>query len=196
MEKKLILLPFLLVFQLTQAQSLKFKNGQLDNGLVYPVVTLAGNPDGQQTLNASIQEIIAEYKEQDYCIGQYGYVQKANFLQLNFYFNCVDLDESRNEYHFFNLSTGERCLVSELFMEKQQKHYQPFFADHIRKHLIEHGKEAPSESFIESISIDECQVELIEEGIRISLDSYENWPNEKLVITWDELRPFLKSTFI
>lgn len=191
-----MLLPLLLVVQLAQAQTVKFKNGQLDNGLVYPVVTLTGNPEGQSVINANIEEIIADYKEQEYCIGQYGYVQKTNFLQLNFYFNCVDLDESRNEYHFFNLTTGEKCLVSELFLENQQKYYQSFFADYITKHLIENGKETPSDSFTQSISIDECQVELIEEGIRISIATYEDWPSEKLVITWDELRPFLKSTFI
>lgn len=196
MKKRLILLSFLLATQLVQAQSLRFKNGQLDNGLVYPIVDVMGNPEAQKELNSAIQGIIAEYKEQDYCIGQFGYVQKANFLQLNFYFNCIDLDESKTENHFFDLSTGEACTISALFLEKQKKHYDSFFADHIVKHIIENGNDAPSDDFIDSISIEDCQVELVEEGMKINLKSYESWPNEALMISWEELRPFLKSTFL
>ncbi len=195
MVKQLTLLSFLLILQLAQAQNVRFKNGQLDNGLVYPIIELMGNADAQEELNANIGMIISEYQEQDYCIGQFGYVQKANFLQVNFYFHCIDLDDSKTENHFFDLNTGETCAITSLFLEKQKKHYESFFADHITKHIIEEGNDAPSDDFISSISIENCQVELVEEGMKISMDSYDNWPSEKLLITWEELRPFLKSTF-
>ena len=196
MDKRIILLIFLFAFQFANAQEVRFKNGQLDNTLVYPIVSLVGNPEAEKTLNQHILDIVSEYNTQEYCIGQYGYVQKTNFIQLNFYFNCIDLDESVTAYYLFNLSNGELCPPSEMLLDKEKKRFTKLLHERIASHLTDVGTEEPSKELIEAIEIDDCAVKLAEEGMEITIDSYESWPKEALIISWNDLRPFLKSTFL
>ncbi|MDG1331223.1 MAG: hypothetical protein P8P74_02760 [Crocinitomicaceae bacterium] len=195
MDKTVILLPLLFVLQMVKAQEVKFSDGLYENGLIYPVVEFSGNVDAKNALNANILEIVSDYKEQDYCIGQYGFVQRTSFIQLNFYFNCIDLDESASESHLFNLSDGEVCSPSVMFREKHEKRYRAFFHKKVTAHYAQHEQEMPSNAFMNELSIDDCDVILLEEGLEISLDD-QNWPSEKLLIKWEELRPFLKTIFI
>lgn len=196
MEKRLILLPLLFVFQFVLAQQVKFTDGQYPNGLTYPIVNFSGNTDAEKNLNENILSIVSEYETQDFCIGQFGYVQQTNFLQLNFYFNCIDMDESKNEFHLFSLENGQPCPPSEMFLDKERKRFREYFRTKITTHFTENGKEQPSSEYMESMSIDDCIVQLLEDGIEVSLPSNENWPAKNLVISWNEIRPFLKSIFI
>lgn len=196
MDKRIILLPLLLILQLVSAQDVKFSNGTYENGLIYPIAEFNGNAVTEKMLNKNILNIISNYQKQDYCIGQYGYVQQTSFIQLNFYFNCIDMDESAKESHLYSLDDGEPCPPSEMFIEKQKKGYLPYFRQRVSKHFIEFEKEAPSKEFLKSLSIDDCQVTLLEEGIKISINQAVNWPEEDLIISWGQLRPYLKTTFI
>lgn len=196
MDTRLIFLPFLLVFQLAFSQEVKFTNGQFPNELIYPIVSLTGNPDAEKTLNENILSIVSEYENQDYCIGQYGYVQQTNFLQIQFYFNCIDMDESKNEIYLFSLANGQPCPPSEMFVDNQRKKYREFFRNKIASHFTENGKETPSNEFLESLTIDDCTIQLLEDGIEISLSTDANWPAKNLMLTWIEIRPYLKTTFI
>lgn len=196
MDKKLLLLPLLFVFQIVTAQEVKFSEGNYDNGLIYPIADFTGNVDAKNALNENIIEIVSEYQEQDYCVGQYGFVQRTSFIQLNFYFNCIDMDKSKSESHLFDLSNGEVCPPSEMFLKKTEKKYRAFFHKKVSAHYTQNGKTMPTTDFMNNLSIDDCDVILLEEGLEISLDSQKDWPEEKLLITWEEIRPFLKTIFI
>lgn len=196
MDKRIILLPLLFVFQIVTAQEVKFSNGEYDNGLIYPIAEFHGNAATEDMLNKNILKIVSGYQEKDYCIGQYGFVQQTSFIQLNFYFNCIDMDESTTESHLFSLEDGEPCAPSEMFIEKRKKGYLPYFKQRVSRHFIEFEKEEPSKEFLKSLSIDDCQVTLLEEGIKISIPNADNWPDEDLLLFWSELRPYLKTTFI
>ncbi|PHR28177.1 MAG: hypothetical protein COA38_12560 [Fluviicola sp.] len=196
MDKTLTLLALLLFSQLATAQEVKFTDGQYQNGLTYPIAEYSVSSEAETTLNNNILNIVSNYEEQDYCIGQYGYVQQTRFIQLHFYFNCMDMDESKNEFYLFSLDDGEPCPTSEMFLDKQKKHYRPFFSERIASHYTENGKEAPSDELMKSLSIDDYNVKLLEKGIEISLPNDENWPNTNLIISWVEIQPFLKTNFI
>jgi hypothetical protein len=196
MDKKLLLLPLLLVFQLVNAQEVKFSERAFDNGLTYPVAQFTGNEDAESTLNENIIEIVSKYEDQAFCVGNYGFVQRTSFIQLSFYFNCVDLDESQKETHLFSLSDGELCPPSEMFLEEKEKLYRAFFQKKLSAHYASSGKELPKSELFENITIDDCEVLLLEEGVKISLTSEENWPEEDFILTWNELRPYLKTIFI
>jgi len=195
MDKKIILLPFLVIFQMVTAQDVKFSERAFDNGLIYPVAKFVGNADAEKALNENILAIVSKYENQDFCIGEFGYVQRTSFIQLNFYFNCIDMDKSLSESHLFNLADGEICPLSEMFMEEKEKNYRAFFHKKVVAHYSQNGKEMPSTDFMDNLSIDDCTVNLMEDGMEISLDS-QDWPEEKLILTWNELHPFLKSIFI
>ena len=194
MDKKLLLFPLLFVFQMVNAQEVKFSERAFDNGLTYPLAQFTGNSDVEDALNGNILEIVTKYREQDFCVGNYGFVQRTSFIQLSFYFNCVDLDESKKETYLFSLSNGELCSPSEMFL--QEKNYRTFIQTKISEHYANSDKELPRNEFMENLTIDNCNVLLLEEGIQISLDSKEGWPQEDLILTWDELRPYLKTIFI
>ena len=196
MDKKIILLPLLFVFQMVTAQEVQFTERAYDNGLIYPVAEFTGNTDAQKALNDNILEIVSQYEKQDFCIAQYGFVQRTSFIQLNFYFNCIDMDESIGESHLFDLSNGEICPPSEMFLEEQENRYRAFFHKKVSAHFTQNGKEIPASDFMNNLSIDDCNVTLLEEGLEISLGTEVDWPKEDLLIKWEELRPYLKTIFI
>lgn len=186
------LLTLFLIAQSTYAQNVRFTNGSFENGLMYPIADFSGNADAKTKLNENILEIVSVYKDQDYCISQHGFVQHNNFIQLNFYFNCIDMDESVKESHLFSLKTGEISLPSAMFDESEEKAYSKFLQKKISSHYNDNGKEAPSSEFLNELSIDDCNVNLLEKGIEITLNSQEDWPDASLLITWSELSPYLK----
>lgn len=196
MDKTLTLLALLLFSQLATAQEVKFTDGQYQNGLTYPIAEYSVSSEAETILNNNILHIVSNYENQDYCIGQYGYVQQTSFIQLHFYFNCMDMDESKNEFYLFSLADGEPCPTSKIFLDKQRKRYRPFFRERIASHYTENGKEAPSDEVMKSLSIDDYIVKLLEKGIEISLPNDENWPSTNLIISWVEIQPFLKTNFI
>jgi hypothetical protein len=199
MDKKLILLPILLLFQFVGAQEVRFTEGKLPNGLVYPITEYTGNKQAQNTLNNNIFSIVSNYNDQDYCIGQFGYVQQTSYLQIHFYFNCIDLDESKNEYHLFNLLDGQPCAPSDMFLDKQKNNFQAFFQMEISNYLTKSGKGTFDSNQLGSLTIDDFEIQLLEKGILVLPKSEEHkaiWGTDKLNISWSSMRPYLKTTFI
>lgn len=196
MDKKIILLPLLFAFQIVTAQEVRFSERAFDNGLNYPVVDFSGNVDAKNALNENILEIVSKYENQEFCIGEYGFVQRTSFIQLNFYFNCIDMEVSKSESHLFDLSSGEICPPSTMFLKKEEKKYHAFLHKKISAHYVQNGKEVPTNEFLSKLSIDDCNVTLLEEGIEVSINAKEDWPENDLLIKWGELRPFLKTIFI
>ncbi|MFK7786526.1 MAG: hypothetical protein AB8B56_15505 [Crocinitomicaceae bacterium] len=190
MRRTLTLLLILFTLPVSHAQNVRFSTGALDNGLTYPIADYSGHPEAKKALNENILEIVSRFKDQDYCISQYGFVQHNKFIQLNFYFNCIDLDESEKPSYLFNLTDGELCPPSSMFSEDLESS-QSFFRKKISTHYAENGQEAPKE-FIHNLTIDDCTVSLLEKGLEISIESQENWPDKNLLITWAELTPYLK----
>ena len=191
MTKTITFFLFLCTLQTVFSQNVRFSNGTLENGLSYPIAEFSGDEVAKKTLNQNILEIVSVYKDQDYCISQHGFVQHNNFIQINFYFNCIDLDQSKTESHLFNLSDGETCLPSEMFSKEENGH-NGFLHQKISNHYAENGKEAPSNEFMNTLTIDDCEVNLLKAGLEISLTSQEEWPDANLLIPWSELRPYLK----
>lgn len=190
MKQAITLLLILFLLPVTHAQNVRFSNGALDNGLTYPIADYSGHSEAKKVLNANILEIVSKFKDQDYCISQYGFVQHNKFIQLNFYFNCIDLDESERASYLFCLSDGELSPPSKMFSE-DLKGSQSFFRNKITAYYTENGVEAPSE-YIKSLTIDDCTVNLLEKGLEITNASREDWPDKNLLISWAELSPYLK----
>lgn len=196
MRKFTLLLPILLFAQLIHAQEIKFKNAQYPNGLIYPVAEFNANSDAQKNMNAKILEIVSEYESQDYCIGQYGYVQQTSFIQLHFYFNCIDMEESENKYYLFDLGDGTLCAPSKMFLDKQQENMHRYFRSRISDFYKSNGKDPLPAETLNQLSIDDFRVQLTEEGLLIRSTTLENWSTQDLSVSWSDLRPYLKTTFI
>lgn len=191
MKKTIVLFFCVFALQLVNAQNVRFTKGTFDNGLSYPIAEYIGDEEAQKRLNENILEIVSVYQDQDYCISQHGYVQHNKFIQLNFYFNCIDMERSKTESHLFSLSSGEICSPSEMIADDQKKGFEDFFQKKVTDHFTTNGKNAPKE-LISELSLDDCDVNLLKKGLEISLSSYEDWPNGILLIPWNELSPYIK----
>jgi uncharacterized protein with GYD domain len=196
MRKISLLIPILLFAHSLNAQEITFKDARYPNGLLYPIATIKENPEAQKALNEKILSIVSEYESQDYCIGQYGFVQQTSFIQLHFYFNCIDMDESKNAYYLFDLGDGQLCAPSKLFLDKQKENVQRYFRSRVSDFYLKNGKEPLPTETLNQLIIDQFTVQLSEEGLLIRSTTLENWGTQDLVITWLDLRPYLKTTFI
>jgi hypothetical protein len=74
-----------------------------------------------------------------------------------------------------------------MFVKKHEKRYHAFFHKKISAHYTQNGKDVPTSDFLNNLSIDDCNVILLEEGLEISLGTEEDWPEENLLIKWGEL---------
>ncbi len=196
MRKISLLLPILLFAQSFHAQEITFTDARYSNGLLYPIATIKANPDAQKAMNEQILKIVSVYESQDYCIGQYGFVQQTGYIQLHFYFNCMDMDESQNMYYLFDLGNGQLCTTSEMFLDNQKEKLHRYLRSLVSDFYANNGKEPLQEEVLNQLSIDQFTVQLSEEGLMIRSTKLENWGTQDLVITWLDLRPYLKTTFI
>lgn len=147
-------------------------------------------------MNDLILGIVSGYESQDYCIGQYGFVQQTGFIQLHFYFNCIDMAESKSEYYLFDLGDGKICPPSKIFLDKQKENVQRYFRSRISDFYAKNGKEPLATETLNQLFIDQFTVQFSEDGLLIRSSTLENWGTQDLVISWADLRPYLKTTFI
>lgn len=196
MQRIRLILPLVLIAQFACAQEIKFTDAHAQNGLLYPVASIKGNSDAEKTMNENILRITSEFDTQDFCIGQYGFVQQANFIQLHFYFNCMDMEESQNAYYLFDLGDGKICLPSTMFLDKQKDNIQRYFRTRITDFYATNGKDPIPSETLEQLTIDDFTVLLTEDGLSIRSSMLENWGDRALAISWLDLRPYLKTTFI
>jgi len=73
------------------------------------------------SINEDIEKSVVHYKDREFCIGQSGFVQKTSFIQIHIYTSCIDMLESENNYHLYDLESGERCTVSYMLNDRVQK---------------------------------------------------------------------------
>lgn len=99
---------------------IKFTDGTFDNGMVYPIAHFNTKLEIADTMNRIIAANLMDAQTSDFCIGDYGYFQKGNHIELHLVCNCVDFDETDHQYLFFSLVTGQLVQYDDLFEEKRK----------------------------------------------------------------------------
>ena len=175
-------------------QEVKFKNAQLENGLVYPTAVLNGQPEIQEKINRFLISHVQSYSAQDMCIGQFGFVQKGSYIQINQYVNCMEMESSINHYLLFDLKTGDAIPVSSMVDPTRLNDFNAFLSTRILDHLKQKSVEISLEleQTVNSARIDDFDVLFGDQGVTVMLSTFPNLGDGKLSISWNDLQRFLK----
>ncbi len=181
-----------------QLSEVKFREETFANGMNYPQVIIPANKAHEDSINADFRRRIADLEASDFCIGQYGYVQKSTHLQIHLFCNCIDFSESQNRYFLYNLEEGRAVPYSDLLNPKEKGPASEYILGKVRGFATEKGIALPEEA-VQSISdqtLDAFKVEMTKDGIKVWMPDVQGWGEQPLNMTWIELKPFLKYHFI
>ncbi|MDX2362706.1 MAG: hypothetical protein QNK23_17990 [Crocinitomicaceae bacterium] len=181
-----------------QIGEVKFREETFDNGMTYPQVITESAPEVESSINANILEQLKDIEASDFCIGQFGYVQKGMHLQIHIFCNCIDFDESENRFFLYNLESGAAVPYSDLLGAKRKEATGNFLVEKVREYLGENQSELSEEMYTEigTKNLDAFKVEMTKAGLNISLPDFPKWGEKPLLITWGELRSFLRVNYI
>ena len=177
------------------AQQVKFREGQLENGMAYPILEYPTKRSAELAINKDIEAQIEKYKADDFCIGAYGYVQKTGFLQVHIYANCISMDESENNYSLYDLETGKTIEPSFLVDPKQESKFKKFLIERSRK-FIEANSIEDENGDVNSLTMDDFDVVLEKKGLLMTCHKISTWGSEVMLLEWSDLQAYLKISYI
>lgn len=166
--------------------------------MTYPQVVLPGAQEFEDSINRDILNRISDLEKSDFCIGQYGYIQKSSHLQIHIFCNCIDFEESVNRYLLYNIDEGRAVPYSNMLNKKMKKQATQFLIETTEKWLESNSIDADKKNIekINELSLDAFIVVLKKDGMDLWLKEEENWGNEALFIDWNQMKNFLKYRFI
>ena len=180
-----------------QIKRVKFTDATFENGMLYPIANLSGSDDVALKINKNILENIQDLKEADFCVGQYGFVQKGSHIQIHIFCNCIDFKESQNRYYLYNLESGENVNYSDIFTPNKTKAAAKFLNE-VTAHHINTNNLSIDPNFKKLINlknIDAFKVTFKRDGLDVWLKD-EGWGKKPMFITWGAMRGFMKYSFI
>ncbi len=194
MKKFITTLLFLIGSSLlfSQYSQIKFRESSFENGMLYPIAVSPSLPEIADSINADLQKNIADLKSSDFCVGQYGYVQKADILQIHIFCNCIDFKESQNRYYLYNVDTGKPIENMHIIDERKVKKFTPFFVKKVENYtqnfniqLTDNQKKS-----IENDGLNVFKMVLSKDGINLWFK--EQWGEKPLFLSWVELKEFMR----
>ncbi len=186
-----VLLGLLLISGFSYGQGIKFKDITLENGFTYPEV-IAKDTSVQNKMNRSIEAKVAYLKESEMCVGQYGYTQKNDFIQLGIHASCFEYPKIQNVEGLYSIRTGEEVQVSAMFDPNRLEKFKALFEEKLTEFMESNGVDLESESSkkILTQSIDDLRVRLAPEGLHFSPKD-ESWNKKELFFSWTSLDQYL-----
>lgn len=175
---------------------IKFKDITLENGFTYPEV-IARDTSVQNKMNRSIEAKVAYLKESEMCVGQYGFTQKNDFIQLGIHASCFEHAKIQNVEGLYSTLTGEEVQVSAMFDPNRIEKFNTFFTEKLTAFLESNGIDLESESSKKLLaqSIDDFHVRLTPDGIQFSPND-GSWNKKELFFGWASLDQYIKKKLI
>jgi len=183
---------------LSQHSEVRFREETFANGMNYPQVIIPSCKNCEDSINTNFKQRIADLEASDFCIGQYGYVQKSTHLQIHLFCNCIDFEESQNRFFLYNLEEGKAVPYSDLMDPKKRSESTAFLSNLISQHLESKSIVVQGDFMtnLDQQGLDACKVEMTKDGLKIWEEGNKQWEAAPYVATWLELKPFLKYHFI
>ncbi|MFT5777678.1 MAG: hypothetical protein ACI837_000626 [Crocinitomicaceae bacterium] len=195
--KHIIVLSFLFAFPATYfSQAVKFRDGQLPNGMTYPMIVFTSNRGAEMSINRDIEANVQTFRERDFCIGQYGFIQKASFLQIHIYANCIDMVESENYYYLYDMETGETATVTDMLNPKTEEEFNTYFRNIVKNFVTDKEIELTETESLDAFIVAELNAKLDKDGIYFTSSRLVNWGDNQLFVKWTDIQTFLKVTYI
>lgn len=173
---------------------IKFSEGVYDNGMRYPIVKFPPNPAVADTMNAIIQEKLMDAETSDFCIGDYGYFQKGNHIELHLICNCIDFEETDHRYLFFSLETGELVPYQDLFESKSRDEALKIINKTIRDAKAANSCAQGFDNTTDDLTWSDMNYRLYKDGIEIH--PLSGFCDSPIKISWTEVRSLLKYSYL
>lgn len=166
------------------------------NGLTYPMLEHPHDTSAYIGINNAIYLGLSDLEDNDYCMSDYGYVQKGSHLQLEVMCNCIEMDQGEFRYFLFSTDADKEVPYSDLFEEKSRIKAIEYIQDRIDSYLLDLG-EACSDAFADRKvrHFDELNIRMKKAGLEIS-PSNPSCVIEPLIINWADLKDYLKFNYI
>lgn len=178
----------------SQLDKVSFTESSFTNGMKYPQLSI-NDKATQDSINADITKRVSDLEKSDFCIGQFGYVQKRTHLQIHIFCNCIDFDTPENRYLFYNLIDGKAVPYSDIIETKKQSELNTFILAKIKQRNPSIPTEQIKQS-LETQGIDIFQIVMQRDGLDLWYPQIEEWGEKPMFLSWVELTPFLKYQFM
>jgi len=173
----------------------KFTAKTFDNGFKYPVMVYTENVAVQDSINAIIVQKIDDLKKSDFCIGDYGYVQKGNHIELHLVCNCIEMSTADHRYYFFNLVEGTLVNHSDIFDDKKKETALKIITHKVKGEKESNSCAAEFGELEKTLDFSQMSIRLFRDGLEIrAVDS--DCPTTPIKVKWTELSSCLKYNFI
>lgn len=178
----------------TSVAQIKFSESTFDNGMLYPVAEFPDNPTIADSMNAIIQRNLNDAEGSDFCIGDFGYFQKGNHIELHLVCNCIDFTETDHRYLFFSLETGTLVGYTDLFDSKERDK-----AIKAINRLIKAADQ--TKTCAGNFAATDAGLEWSDMKFRLYKDGLEVYPTEgacenPVQIPWTEISTYLRYSFL
>ena len=173
---------------------IKFTDDVFANGMRYPIAQFSSNQSVADTMNAIIQDRLMDAETSDFCIGDYGYFQKGNHIELHLICNCIDFEETDHRFLFFSLETGKVVPYYDLFEDKSRDEALKFINKKIRDSKAANACAQEFGEMTEDLDWSDFQYRLYKDGLEIHPSS--GICNSPVKISWNEVRSLLKYNYL
>ncbi|MFT5859048.1 MAG: hypothetical protein ACI865_001144 [Flavobacteriaceae bacterium] len=197
--RKVLFIAFTFLFPLSIfSQRVTFQDKTFDNGMTYPIVVFRKDSTVEKRINSDLAANLAGYESQDFCIGQSGFVQKTNFIQVHIYANCIDMDASENNYYLYDLASGKRCAISDMINPKIDDEFDTFFRARVEAFATDEDLALTEEetASLNTLLVDEFIGTLESEGIQFTSSKIVAWGAKKMFISWNDIQTYLKVNYL
>lgn len=173
---------------------ISFTEATLENGMTYPVVHLKNRDSVADTMNSIILANLIEEKASDFCIGDFGYYQKGNHLEIHLVANCMDFEETKHSYLFFSLESGRLVEFPDLFDPKKKEETLRYLNETIRKSQPANACAADFGDMTSDLNWNSIGFHLYKDGIELRPTG--NDCASPIHVPWTEISSFLKYSYL
>lgn len=193
--RKLLFALFLVISGTTSAQ-VEFISKTFDNGLEYPFAT-SENKEIEDTINSQISSLISDLKDSEFCAGDFGYVQKGEYIQIHLMCACIELEESEHRYLVLDLKTGYSVPQSHLFSDSQRENALKYITTALYRYTT--TNEACTDAFAslpKKIKFKDLDIRLGKYGIDVRPANSNACEKSAMQIEWNKIQQYLQFIFI
>ncbi len=161
-----------LTIQLNLVAQYQFEDSTFANNLIIPKLTYKLNKTVESDINQILVKLGDSLMNEEYCLSNYGYIQKNNLLQFEFMYNC-DFENDHFLFWYYNVRTGVKLEPNQLILEEKLK---AFF------NIL---NESASDNTATKLS--EVKLQFLQEGLKV----YYNQQSKSVILPWSKAESIL-----
>lgn len=176
---------------------IRFTTLEYPNGLKYPKAVYTNNTAIEDSVNNIIHRKVGDLETSDFCIGDFGFVQKGSHLQILFMCNCIDMPKTEHRYTFIDLDKGIEVPFYEVFEDKSREKALGVIRSSIQKaNVADANCSGAIKDLGDNPNWEQLNIRLTKDGIEIRPVVNSDCEAHPIRVPYAELSEFFKYRFI